>query len=752
MKHILLLIFILLLPVTSIFAYNFGDVITNPDGSKGVVFWLNTDGSGGWMVSLHDEATTAQWGDTVNVPSIPDNIYTLDYSDTAAYSNTQNLRQYFPSNSYAANLVDFNNGWYLPTVTQLGVLFSSLPLISPIIIANGGTDLKQGKYWSSTQVDSLYAAYFGFDDAGYWYYYKTYIFNVRAVHSFTNQSIQFDSTLTYQWSTGDTLPYIQVSPTVTTNYGVTASNKYGCSQTAQRTIFVGANQTEIINDTICEGNTYSSNGFNETTSGIYTRTVTGGNGCSLTIQLDLMVNPKKHIVIYDTTCVNKEYNKHGFYYISIDNPGDYSDSASYTTIHGCDSTVVLKLNVLPGMRKIINDNVCQGEPYSKNGFSLPEQKLLGTYIFERTIAIKNSYCDSTLELHLKVNPASFSVTNKTICEGDTFTFNGANYTKAGIYAAYLTNSVGCDSVATLRIIENKTSSSTIPVNICNGASYFFNGKNYSTPGTYVAHFKNSIGCDSSVTLTLTKIQVYNTPLNKSICKGSSYPFKGLNIKTAGTYTDSLHTIYGCDSVITLNLTINPPITNTIKASFCSGTSYLYRGNVLTVSGLYKDTLSTASGCDSIVTLDLSAIKPETTTLSVTINDGETYSFGGKSLTVAGTYSDTLQSYLNCDSVIILNLSVIQVVDRPDIFSPNNDGNNDLFVIKNLDKFPLNSILIFNRWGDKVWDAKPYLNNWDGTNMFGVTVGGNVLPVGTYFYLLNLGNGSPVKKGYIYLNR
>lgn len=89
---------------------------------------------------------------------------------------------------------------------------------------------------------------------------------------------------------------------------------------------------------------------------------------------------------------------------------------------------------------------------------------------------------------------------------------------------------------------------------------------------------------------------------------------------------------------------------------------------------------------------------------------------------------------------------------PDGFSPNGDGINDLFVIRGIDSFPTNEFVIYNRWGNKVFEATPYQNTWDGTAMFGLTVGGETVPVGTYFYLLDLKDGSPIIKGTIYLNK
>jgi gliding motility-associated-like protein len=74
------------------------------------------------------------------------------------------------------------------------------------------------------------------------------------------------------------------------------------------------------------------------------------------------------------------------------------------------------------------------------------------------------------------------------------------------------------------------------------------------------------------------------------------------------------------------------------------------------------------------------------------------------------------------------------------------------VIRGILNFPGNTFEIFNRWGDKVFEATPYKNTWDGRAAFGVMLGGDELPIGTYFYILDLQNGSPVYKGTIYLNR
>ncbi len=92
------------------------------------------------------------------------------------------------------------------------------------------------------------------------------------------------------------------------------------------------------------------------------------------------------------------------------------------------------------------------------------------------------------------------------------------------------------------------------------------------------------------------------------------------------------------------------------------------------------------------------------------------------------------------------------LDIPEGFSPNGDNVNDNFFIKGINTYEVNTLTIYNRWGNKVYEASPYNNDWDGKNMYGVSIG-NDLPVGTYFYIIQLnGDSSNYKRGYIYLNR
>ena len=93
------------------------------------------------------------------------------------------------------------------------------------------------------------------------------------------------------------------------------------------------------------------------------------------------------------------------------------------------------------------------------------------------------------------------------------------------------------------------------------------------------------------------------------------------------------------------------------------------------------------------------------------------------------------------------------LEIPEGFSPNDDGVNDFFVINGILAYPEASMTIFNRWGNKVYETtNGYANDWDGNNQFGMTTSSRELPVGTYFYVLDPGDGTGVIKGYVYLNK
>ncbi|MBI1192445.1 MAG: T9SS type B sorting domain-containing protein [Bacteroidetes bacterium] len=100
----------------------------------------------------------------------------------------------------------------------------------------------------------------------------------------------------------------------------------------------------------------------------------------------------------------------------------------------------------------------------------------------------------------------------------------------------------------------------------------------------------------------------------------------------------------------------------------------------------------------------------------------------------------------CDTAWVY-VTVLPEFQIPDAFSPNGDGINDFFDIRGIDAYPDNNLVLINRWGSEVFRAEGYLGGWNG-----VTENGAELPIGTYFYRLELGPGLDVLSGYLVLHR
>ena len=87
------------------------------------------------------------------------------------------------------------------------------------------------------------------------------------------------------------------------------------------------------------------------------------------------------------------------------------------------------------------------------------------------------------------------------------------------------------------------------------------------------------------------------------------------------------------------------------------------------------------------------------------------------------------------------------------FSPDGDGINETFVIDCLERYPGNKLEVYNRWGNIVYSKRGYQNDWNGiSNGRAVINQSDELPVGTYYYVLDLGNGSEPRVGWLYINR
>ncbi|TSA51436.1 MAG: hypothetical protein D4R43_00725, partial [Sphingobacteriales bacterium] len=202
---------------------------------------------------------------------------------------------------------------------------------------------------------------------------------------------------------------------------------------------------------------------------------------------------------------------------------------------------------------------------------------------------------------------------------------------------------------------------TIADTICEGSAYNFYGNNLTTSGSYIDTVVVYCYCDTIVTLQLTVLPMSNSLITQSICEGGIYNFNGMNLSIAGNYADTLTNILGCDSIIQLQLSVLPISNFSFADSICEGDVFDFNGMNLSVAGNYSDTLTNILGCDSVVILDLTILNSSTASFTQIICDGEVFDFNGTNLNATGVYSDTINATNGCDSTITLSL-IIEIIN------------------------------------------------------------------------------------------
>ena len=445
---------------------------------------------------------------------------------------------------------------------------------------------------------------------------------------------------------GDSLFFGGSYYSVTGSYIDSALTTEGCDSVVTLELTVNPTYAYTIYDTLCNGDSLYFGGSYHNVTGTYIDSALTTEGCDSVVTLELTVNPTYAYTIYDTLCNGDSLYFGGSYYSAT---GTYVDSA--LTTEGCDSVVTLELTVNPTYAYTIYDTLCNGDSLYFGG---SYYNVTGTYIDS---ALTTEGCDSVVTLELTVNPTYAYTIYDTLCNGDSLYFGGSYYSATGSYIDSALTTEGCDSVVTLELTVNPTYAYTIYDTLCNGDSLYFGGSYYSTTGTYIDSALTTEGCDSVVTLELTVNPTYAYTIYDTLCNGDSLYFGGSYYNVTGTYIDSAVTTEGCDSVVTLELTVNPTYAYTIYDTLCNGDSLYFGGSYYSTTGTYIDSALTTEGCDSVVTLELTVNPTYAYTIYDTLCNGDSLFFGGSYYSVTGSYIDSALTTEGCDSVVTLELTV-----------------------------------------------------------------------------------------------
>ena len=397
--------------------------------------------------------------------------------------------------------------------------------------------------------------------------------------------------------------------------------------------------------------------------------------------------------------LNDYTQQSGLFVLTIQT-NDITDEGGYTGLSAKQTQWIQSLTHYEDL----SDTVCDSTDYVFHGEYLRSS---GLYL-DTLRNVFDRYDSVVYRLHLVVNYTTTGDTTAIAC--DSFTWHDSTYTQSGDYTTYMTNASGCDSIVTLHLTVNYTTYGDTTVIVCDSFDWYEHTGITQSCDSLTHTFTNIAGCDSVVTLHLmVNYTTYgdttaiacnsfdwyeHTGITQS-CDSLTHTFtnvagcdsvvtlhltiynatSGVDEQTACdsytwidgvVYTESTNSpIYmltneaGCDSVVTLHLTINHSSASEITATACE--NYEWHGIVYIESGDYEHTLTAANGCDSVVTLHLTVNEDVATEFTITTAD-TCYIWNGQTYCASGDYTQNFETVDGCDSVVTLHLTITVGID------------------------------------------------------------------------------------------
>ena len=446
------------------------------------------------------------------------------------------------------------------------------------------------------------------------------------VHYGTHNSFETVACESYVWN--------GVTYTQTGTYTHEYTNSDGCASVDTLHLTVHYGTHNVLDTVVCES--YVWNGVTYTQTGTYTHEYTNNDGCSSADTLHLTVYHGTHNSFETVVCESYVWNG-----VTYTQTGTYTHE--YTNNDGCASVDTLHLTVHYGTHNVLDTIVC--ESYVWNGVTYTQT---GTYTHEYT---NGDGCGSADTLHLTVYHGTHNSFETVAC--DSYVWNGVTYTQTGTYTHEYTNSDGCSSADTLHLTVLHGTNNSFEAVACE--SYAWNYVTYTESGTYTYSYTNANGCVCVDTLHLTIYYGSHDATTVSDCE--SYVWHGSTYTESGTYTDNYTTANGCASSDTLYLTINHGTHNSFDTVVCG--SYVWNNVTYTTSGSHTYNYTNANGCASVDTLHLTVYH---TTTSIDVQEAcDSYAWidGSVYTESVTTPSITLTSAAGCDSIVTLHLTIYE---------------------------------------------------------------------------------------------
>ncbi|MBU1718132.1 MAG: T9SS type A sorting domain-containing protein [Bacteroidetes bacterium] len=335
--------------------------------------------------------------------------------------------------------------------------------------------------------------------------------------------------------------------------------------------------------------------------------------------------------------------------------GTYTDTIPNAA--GCDSVITIDLTILNSSASSISETVCDGYLSPSGNYTWT---VSGTY--NDTIPNVGG-CDSIITIILTIEDTSSAYISESACAVLTSPSGNYIWTSSGTYADTIPNAAGCDSIITIDLIILSPSSANISETACDEYISPSGNHIWTSSGTYSDTISNVVGCDSVITIDLHVFQVQYSSITETVCDTYVSPSGNYIWHYSGQFQDTIQTQGGCDSIITIDLTVENSATSLFHETACESYISPDGSQTWTTSGIYRDTLTRTNGCDSIIVIDLEVLHHSLSSFSETICDSMTSPSGDFVWTSSGMFTDTIANAGGCDSVITFDLTLLHSSDN-----------------------------------------------------------------------------------------
>jgi gliding motility-associated-like protein len=540
----------------------------------------------------------------------------------------------------------------------------------------------------------------------------------------------------------------------------------GCDST----IFVDLHFYDIaigtLTPTTCAGDTLYINGnayHENNSSGIEVFENASFRGCDSIVQVELDMIASSVSSLDMTLCSGDTIFVNGNAYYQNNTTGtEVLENASY---QGCDSTVQVNISFFVSAEGSFQTTICSGDTIFYNGQSYYEDNPNGIILLENASA---NGCDSLISVEVSFYEIAQDTFATTLCAEEIININGTIYDQNNSSGTEIFQTEnGCDSILSINIsFLNAVRFDTL-ASICAGEEFLLADRSFSEPGSYEIELENAAvaGCDSIIQITLsvlTSEDLGPAELGEDIiqCERSINLIANQPLGTTGLWTslDGMNISNPHDNTLDIN-NLSPgwntflwTLSSAQCANYDSDTIRVFTANSPQANNdNYNLSIEQqAIDFDLFENDNLSTVDAYTFELLSTPSNGQLTEMaeGLYQYEREGIREDLLQFNYQlcnedcpdlCDTAsvrITIAEQDIDLFDIPNTITPNDDGVNEFFMFPHLeynpDQYPDKELIIFNRWGDIVYEAQPYQNNWHGQDK-----SGKFLPQGTYYYVFRL---------------